>query len=67
MYQQSIFIIGGAKGAILSTLKPITSLVVGVFILKEKPTALMLVGSVLVIVASLIIAISDFKNKKSGD
>ena len=59
LYQQSIFIIGGARASILSTLEPITSLVVGVFILKEQPTALMLCGSVLVISASLVIAIND--------
>ena len=66
LYQQSIFIIGGAKASILSTLEPITSLVAGVCILGEKPTILMLFGSALVIAASLVIAIADFKKKKSG-
>lgn len=66
LYQQSIFIIGGARASILSTLEPITSLVAGVMILGEKPTFLMLVGSALVIAASLVITISDFKKKKSG-
>lgn len=65
LYQQSIFIIGGARASILSTLEPITSLLAGVFVLREEPTALMLMGSVLVISASLIIALADFKKKRT--
>ena len=64
LFQQSAFMIGGERTSILSTLEPITSVVVGIAVFHEEITARILVGSLLVITASLLIAIVDLKKRK---
>ena len=64
LFQQSAFLIGGDKTSILSTLEPITSIVVGVLVFHEVLTPGVLIGSILVIAASILIAIADIKTKK---
>lgn len=64
LFQQGTFIIGGEKTAILSTLEPITGVVVGIWLLGEKCKFNIVLGSVLVLAASVIIAASDIKKQK---
>ncbi len=59
LYQQSVFIIGGSRASILSALEPITGVVVGIFVLGDDSSIFKIVGSILVISASLMIAIND--------
>lgn len=65
MFQQGTFVIGGEKAAILSTLEPITSVIIGVLVLNETPTLNTLIGSVLVITASILTAVFDLKKAKT--
>ena len=64
LFQQGTFIIGGERSAILSTLEPITGVVVGIWLLGEKCKLNIILGSVLVLAASVIITISDIKKQK---
>lgn len=61
LFQQGTFIIGGEKASILSTLEPITSVIVGIIVFSEPVGVRTLIGSLLVISASVLIAISDMK------
>ncbi len=61
LFQQATFLIGGEKTSVLSTLEPITSVVIGIFIFHEDAGIRVLIGSALVVAASLLIAISDMK------
>ena len=64
LFQSGAFIIGGQKGAILSTFEPITSLIVGFLVFDEKVGPLVIVGSILVIAASVVIAAGDLIAKR---
>lgn len=64
LFQQGTFIIGGERSAILSTLEPITGVVVGIWLLGEKCKFNIVLGSVLVLAASVVIAASDIKKQK---
>lgn len=61
LFQQGTFYIGGQKASILSTLEPITSIFVGVLVFQETIGLRTAAGSVLVILASILIARSDMK------
>ena len=61
LFQVGTFIIGGQKASILSTFEPITSLVVGYFAFGEGIGLLSVLGSLLVIAASVLIAVLDGK------
>ena len=63
LFQRGTFIIGGQTASILSTFEPITSLIVGYFAFGESVGILAIVGSVLVICASLLIAVLDKKQE----
>ena len=54
LFQQSAFLIGGEGTSILSTLEPITSVIIGVVIFHEPFGLRLLTGTVLVILASVI-------------
>lgn len=56
MFQQGTFYIGGQKAAILSTLEPITSLIVGALVFGEAMSLQTAAGCALVILASILIA-----------
>ena len=56
LFQQGTFIIGGERASILSTLEPITSIIVGFAVFHETLGAKSIVGSVFVILASILIA-----------
>ena len=56
LFQQGTFIIGGERASILSTLEPITSLIIGFTIFNEPLGIRSIIGSILVITASILIA-----------
>lgn len=61
-FQQGALIIGGEKTSILSTLEPITGIIVGFVAFNEPVTISIAIGSLLVVGASILTAISDIKN-----
>lgn len=64
LFQRGTFIIGGSRASILSTFEPITSIFAGIIIFREKTSVFMIVGAVLVISASVLIALFDVKKTK---
>ncbi len=64
LFQQGTFLIGGQRAAILSTVEPITSVFVGVLVFHEPLSVRTAIGSVLVVLASILIAVFDMKSKK---
>lgn len=54
LFQQSIFLVGGEVASILSTLEPITSVIIGVVVFQEPFGLRLLTGTMLVILASII-------------
>lgn len=62
MFQQSAFLIGGEKVSILSTLEPITSVVIGGIVFHEVISLQVVIGTVLVIAASIFIVVFGKKN-----
>lgn len=65
-FQKGAFIIGGEKTSIISTLEPITGVIIGFTVFHEAITPGVIIGSVLVVAASILIAASDIcKPKKS--
>ena len=63
LFQQAAFIIGGERSSILSTLEPTTGVIVGILVFHEAAGLRIIIGSVLVILASILIAVFDMKNK----
>ncbi len=62
LFQKSAFLIGSERTSILSTLEPITSIIIGVIVFQEPLGTRTLMGSGLVVIASLLIAFFDMKN-----
>ena len=65
MFQQGTFLIGGERASVLSTVEPLTGVVIGLLIFHEKTTPGMLLGSALVIAACVMIAVFDKKRLAS--
>lgn len=63
LFQQAAFIIGGERSSILSTLEPTTGVIVGILVFHEAAGLRTIIGSILVILASILIAVFDMKNK----
>ena len=63
LFQQATFLIGGERVSILSTLEPITGIIIGVMIFHEKMGTRTIAGVALVLAASLLTAILDIKKK----
>jgi len=63
LFQQSTFLIGGERTSILSTLEPITGVAIGIIIFGESFTAPIMIGSTMVIAASVMRAVLDLKKK----
>lgn len=69
LFQQGTFLVGGQRASILSTMEPITGVVVGAIWLEEfvgKTTGSIvrtLIGSALVVAATVMIALFDSKKK----
>mgnify|MGYP003305801842 CR=1 FL=1 len=57
-------LIGGERASILSPLEPTTSVIVGILVFHEAVSLRTVAGSVLVILASLLIAVFDIKSQK---
>ena len=66
LFQQATFIIGGERASILSTLEPTTSVIVGILVFHETVGIRTIAGSVLVILASLLIAVFDMKKAENA-
>ena len=64
LFQQGTFLIGGQRAAILSTVEPITSIFAGVLVFQETLSLRTTVGSVLVVMASILIAVFDMRSSK---
>lgn len=64
LFQHSTFLIGGERTSILSTLEPITSVILGVIVFGEPFGFRLLLGTVLVVAASVLTALWDMKQKK---
>lgn len=63
LFQQGTFIIGGERASILSTLEPITSVITGIFVFNEF-SYMYIIGTVVVLSASVMLAIKDLKKKE---
>ena len=63
LFQQGTFLIGGGRASILSTFEPITSIFAGVIIFKEGLNLFTILGTILVVGASVMIAVYDMKKK----
>lgn len=63
LFQQSTFLIGGERASILSTLEPITSIIIGAAVFGEPLGIRVIIGSVLVIAASITTALAGMKKK----
>ena len=64
LFQQSAVLIGGERTSVLCTLEPITGVVIGVLFLNETVAVQAAIGCVLVIGATLMIAVTDAKQAK---
>lgn len=64
LFQRGTFLIGGQRASILSTFEPIVSVLIGVVIFNESIAVQTAFGTVLVITASVLTAISDKKTQK---
>jgi len=64
LFQRGTFLIGGSRASVLSTLEPITSVFAGVLFMNEKINIFTLIGTLLVIAASVLIAMCDIKQPK---
>ena len=64
LFQHSTFLIGGERTSILSTLEPITGVILGVVVFGEPFGLRVLVGTVLVVAASMLTALWDMKKAK---
>lgn len=62
LFQQSTFLIGGEKASILSTLEPITGVLLGGLVMGEDIGPRVLIGTALVVTASILIVLPDKKN-----
>lgn len=63
LFQQGARAIGSQRAAILSTLEPIVSVIVGALVFHEYVGVRTVIGSTLVLLASILIAIFDTKKK----
>lgn len=61
MFQRGTFMIGGERASILSTVEPLTGVLMGMVVFHEKTTLAMCIGSVLVISACILITVFDKK------
>ena len=66
LLQLGTFLLGGERSSILSALEPVVSILVGLLFLQERISAEGAIGSVLVILSSILIAVLDLKANKKG-
>ncbi len=63
MFQRGTFLIGGERASVLSTIEPLTGVLMGVIVFQENFNVSMCIGSLLVICACILITVFD-KNVK---
>jgi drug/metabolite transporter (DMT)-like permease len=63
LFQLGTAIIGGVKSSVISTLDPILCIIIGALFLNEEVSVRGIVGSALVVIASVLIAMSDMKKR----
>ena len=63
LFQHSAFLIGSERTSILSTLEPITGVLIGVIVFGEPLGPRTVIGSLLVVAASILIAVFDLRKK----
>ena len=66
LFQQSTFLIGGEKTSILSTLEPITSVIIGGIIFQEALGIRVILGTALVVLASILIVLLNKKKTQKA-
>ena len=66
LFQNGTRLIGGERASILSTFEPITGVLAGIAFLGEDGGWTTIVGTLLVVTASVLIAVFDMKNNKKG-
>lgn len=64
LFQRGTFLIGGERASVLSTVEPLTGVVVGAIVFQERITPFTFVGVVLVLLACVLIAAADAKHKE---
>ena len=64
MFQKGTMLIGGERASVLSTVEPLTGVLLGMFVFKEKVTLGMGLGSFVVILACVLIPLFDAKGSK---
>lgn len=67
MFQKGTRLIGGPQASVLSTLEPITGVLVGVAAFQETVTLRTGIGSALVILAGVLIVLADIRSGKVQD
>ena len=65
LFQKGTFLIGGSRSSVLSTFEPITSVIAGTVIFHERLNPSSFVGTALVIIACVLIAVSDIISSKN--
>jgi len=63
LFQRGTFLIGGERASVLSTVEPLTGVIVGAIAFAEQMTPFSFVGVVLVLTACVLIAMADNKVK----
>lgn len=64
LFQRGTFLIGGERASVLSTVEPLTGVIVGAIVFAEQMTPFSFVGVVLVLSACVLIAMADNKAKE---
>ena len=65
LFQKGTFLIGGGRASVLSTLEPVTSILAGAIVFNENINAHTYLGTILVVVASVLIALNDMKSESN--
>ena len=64
LFQRGTFLIGGSRASILSTFEPITGVFTGILIFKEAINPFTIIGTALVLLSGILIALFDMKKAK---
>ena len=67
LFQKGTFVVGGSRASILSTFDPITSVVAGVIVFNEGLSVFTVVGTILVVGASILTAVSDMRAIRASE
>lgn len=66
LFQQGVFLIGGERASVLSTIEPITSVLIGFLVFSEALSFRVLMGTLLVVCASVLTALHDIQKAKKN-